>query len=526
MSYKLLPLIVFGFINIKSVYADSGVWIPGWIDLYWNNNANWSGSSFPNGAGEVAAFIGQHPGTFPIDSTEDITLGSLHFDAPGRSISIAFASNDLIFESSGVQNQANIFIAKEQTHFIDTPIVLLSDLSIHAGSSASLYLNAPISGDHSVSIFVDPNTHINSNIGHSYTGATIVQSGWLDLNGPGSAINVPGDIVVMGSGYLKHASGTSNNYAVGAEMFLNGGELDLGDTTQTIGSLEMAKRAIIYGSPNSTLRLSDAAIALKMREDSLLTIDNIVIENGGAITNDPSLVGNGYFLGQASPQGHMTLDLNGNTVAINVNNGIYEPNKDIILDFFDVQISNGTLLKTGGSRIFLEGTKGSIPSLAILGGGVQIGRATSPAEIDSNGTLTIEASTFLSGFGSIGTADSLNVINDGFLIPGDHAELGTLTILGDYEQEMGGSLLVQGESESNVNALVVENGDVNLSGSLYFSALPNANYQPGDQVVLIDNTGGSITGNFLQFQANLPQGLSASLSYTSDQVIMNLSSCN
>lgn len=43
---------------------------------------------------------------------------------------------------------------------------------------------------------VDNNTHINNNSEHTFINDTIIQSGWLDLNGPDSSINVPGDIII------------------------------------------------------------------------------------------------------------------------------------------------------------------------------------------------------------------------------------------------------------------------------------------------------------------------------------------
>lgn len=521
MTKKLLSILLCSVL-ISKAYAESGAWIPSWTDLFWDNNANWSGASFPNGAGEVAAFIGQNPGTLPIDSSQDITISSLHFDAPDRSLSIAFTSNNLIFDTIGVQNQANIFIAKEQTHFIDTPVILEADLSIFAGTSASLYLNAPISGDHSVSLFVDPNTHINSNIGHTYTGDTIIQSGWLDINGPGSATNVPGDIIIKGSGALKHDASVSNNYGANSRMYIAGGNVDLNGTTQTISSLEMDQRGVLRGAPGSTLVLNDDLIAIKLRDESLVMVDNLVIENGGSILNDPSAPGNGYFLGFVAPQGYMAVDLNGNTVTINSEHGGYGPNFDILLDFANVRFSNGSLLKTGNGRIIFEG-QGSLESLGIIDGGVQIGRPNSPATIDASGTILIESMAFLSGFGTLGNDGAAEVINGGYLIPGDHAEQGGLTISGDFEQLLGGRLLIQGMSESNVNTLQVA-GDAVLNGMISFSALPGANFNPGDEVVLIDAEG-SLSGSFFGFQANLPEGLSASLSYTSTQVIMNITAC-
>jgi hypothetical protein len=61
-----------------------------------------------------------------------------------------------------------------------------------------------------------------------------------------------------------------------------------------------------------------------------------------------------------------------------------------------------------------------------------------------------------------------------------------------------------------------------LNGSFVFSALAEASYAPGDEVVLIESTDGFITGGYLQFKANLPQGLTAFLSYTANQLIMNI----
>ena len=526
---------LFLIINL-SIEGDSGSWSATPVDTFWDNDANWTGAAFPNGVAETAAFAGYNAAG-AIDSTTDVTVGALYLDSPTSSVSLEFSGGHTITfdKSTAGQNVSNILIPSNQTHNLRTRSILNSDLIIYAGEGSSLNVDESVTGTGSVSFVVARDTHINYNARNFYNGDTILRSGFLDVNGPGTTINIPGDVYIYGAAILKHDPSVSNNFAPDITMNIEAGQYNINSTTQTIGSMILTKGASVYSeNPGSDLRLTSTSAALIIGDNSYMQSDTLTLVNGGAIVHNGAQQGEGFFLGVSLPAGFMTIDLNGNNnVPIFVANNALQGGNEFDLDFFDVKFVNGSLNKLGDGTIVFDGTQGCIPDLMISSGSVQIGRSGLPANLEGcspygMSTITIEADTTLQGFGTLGTvSQQIAIINTaGIQVIGSQFMPGTLTITGDYTQLSNGILAVQGFSTTAINQLVVNTGGVTLDGGLIFLAVAGSNFSNGDEIVIIDNNGGSgITGTFSFLLAEVPNGLSARLIYSSNEVRLRFETC-
>src|SRR5690242_3636364 len=69
-----------------SVRADSGTWLSSPADNNWNNNANWTGATYPNGPLDVATFATSN--TTNVHVTSSITSDGITFDPSASAFTI------------------------------------------------------------------------------------------------------------------------------------------------------------------------------------------------------------------------------------------------------------------------------------------------------------------------------------------------------------------------------------------------------------------------------------------------------
>lgn len=101
----------------------------------------------------------------------------------------------------------------------------------------------------------------------------------------------------------------------------------------------------------------------------------------------------------------------------------------------------------------------------------------------------------LTGTGTIAT--SLGVLNAaGTIRPGDDNVIGTLTIAGGFAQESAGVLEIDLASNTQVDALVVNNGNATLGGTLRLNRLPGATIVAGPLAPIIRTENGQVGGAF------------------------------
>jgi autotransporter-associated beta strand protein len=288
------------------------------------------------------------------------------------------------------------------------------------------------------------------------------------------------------------------------------------------------------GSTPSILNLTGTTtpfgtLGILIGTNSIVSIDRLVIENDLIITNDQPGTQGQFRAPNANDNRLITIDINGNNLIINNFQGIAE----FGLFFENVIFTNGTITKTGAGSILIEGINNQIDAdITINEGTIEVGRSGQQAFADGPSTITLtSSSTQFQGFGTIGTGGNVTINNNqGFVSTGvftrDFAQPGTLTLSGNYIQGAQGNLAIQGFTPTQVNTLIINDGSVDLSGSLNFVSSLNSQFSDGDIITVVDNTQGSgISGKFDTFTAVIPPNLDAEVVYESNRVNIAFSSC-
>ena len=154
---------------------------------------------------------------------------------------------------------------------------------------------------------------------------------------------------------------------------------------------------------------------------------------------------------------------------------------------------NGSLVKTNGGLLVLDGDSGGFAGATLVEGGVlQIGDFAHPAT-RLGGDVTVAAGAAFSGHGAVG--GSLANLG-GAVMPG--GSIGTLTIGGNYTQSASGALVVE-VSPAAASQLVV-GGHASLAGTLALA------YDPGTYAARIYTLvkAGSISGTFATVTGKVP----------------------
>lgn len=549
-----------------SLYSVSATWNNDNVGA-WDTAANWTdttgANNVPNSPGAVAAFVTKPVMSLQtISSNSNITIGTLISNVLPGDVVIGFPSTQTLTFDSGSTDPGLILVqgwelvSGTTTLFasslvIDSLIVLNSNLEVFVaqncfltfGNATNFFGEAPISGPHSVtlngvltpaltsSIVTNPSSVVNFNLNlasNTYTGTTTINGGIVNLDArmlPGLTI-IPANIVINQESILNHLSTTANNYAPTSVMTVAGGIVDFMTSTQTLDSILLSNQGAVFNS-SSTISLLSGSTALRIGGNSSLSLNSLILRNGGAIQYDNTLPGQGLIENSlidlyGNSNVSLIVDQNiGQVPGPGANPGIAQgPNSLFDLSFNNVSIINGSLNKTNAGIVLFEGTS-AIPALTITLGTAKMGRSNADV-ISTTAMTTVTSSGALQGFGTLGTGGSAHVVNNGTLEPGDSSTIGTLTLSGSYNQSASGILFIKALSVGSADKLVVNSGPVSLNGALTVQTLPNSTFTAGQQIVVLDNTAGTgITGTFSSFQPILPSNLQATLQVNPNQVVVS-----
>lgn len=529
---------------IGIVCADDGVWI-NTSGGDWATPTNWAATPgpYPNGVDAAAGFIG-FPSTDNqtiTSSTTDITLGSLHLDAPNPLVApfpmkIDFSSGDhkLIFSSAN--NVAELFIEGSprilQGSGTGVRIQLDSDLDVVVDAAGQPQISGNIAGTGAFNLYGSIDTNADDLLifsgSNSYTGGTFVHGGILDINAADDVVTIPqatsGDsITVLEDASVHHAH--NNNYAHTAVMNVVGGFVDLLGTHQILNQCKILDEGNLTSSgvDGGVLELLETApgFAFIVGNNAQIGSANLftIQLHGGGIQYD------GTEAGTATIPGPVTIDLGG-TSELNV---IHNDGNCVDLDTGDVTFINTILNKTGDGVLKFEG--GTVPIFNLQEGTVIVGDVVGPETTTATGVFTVFPDGTLEGYQTLDA--QAGVVNNGTITPGSRCpcnSIGSLTINGDYTQSDTGTLLVK---VTNPNApgtssglLVVDNGNVTLNGDLFIETLPGGELSVGDKFLVLDNLTGSlpISGNFSSLLSNLPPQLAAAILQDPNQVFVLIES--
>ena len=382
---------------------------------------------------------------------------------------------------------------------------------------------------------------------NTYSGATTINAGTLQIGDGGTSGSVAGNIVNNAAlifnrsddstyGGVISGSGTVEKRGAGA-LTLAGANTYTGATTITAGTLEIQDS---FASPtivnNGTLIYSTAANAgtASITNNGQLTFfgqttaGSAVITNSGTIlfdgnstagnaqltNNAPGAVVNFFTSGPASDArisaasiaGGGRFDLNSSELTVGGNNLSTTVTGVLTGDGF---VTGQSLVKTGTGTLTLAGINTYTGATTVNAGTLSV-----DGSIASSSLTTVNAGATLGGTGTVGNT----LINGGTLAPGN--SIGTLTVQGNLAFTSAARYMIEVSPASADRTNVA--GTATLGG-----AAVNASFAPGSYVAkkytILNATGGLGGSTFSSYvTTNLPDGFKSSLSYDNSNAYLDL----
>jgi autotransporter-associated beta strand protein len=311
---------------------------------------------------------------------------------------------------------------------------------------------------------------------NTYAGPTTITAGSLQLGNGGTAGSIMGDVINNGTLAINRSntltlagdisgSGDFQQNGTGTTI-LTGNNSYGGGTTISAGILQATTNNSVGTGP--------------------VTMNGGAFKFGGANLN----VANAFTLNAAGS----TFDTNGNLATLS-----------------GVISGTGGLTKTGNGGLTLTNTNTYGGNTNVNAGTLQVDGSlvNSHSFVNTGGTLA-----------GIGTVGAVTVNTGGTLAPGTPGTSGTMTVQGNLAFQSGAFYLVQVNPSTASATHVTTGGTAALAGTV--NALFAAGSYIGRTYTILTSAGlGGTTFNSLA-TTNLPANFAASLSYTSTDVILNL----
>jgi autotransporter-associated beta strand protein len=352
-----------------------------------------------------------------------------------------------------------------------------------------------ISGAGSVSQAGSGTTILTNN--NTYTGGTTIGAGTLQLGNGGTLGSIVGNVTdnsvlafnrsdPVTFGGIVSGTGALVNIGTGT-LTLTGSNTYTGGTTISAGTLQIGNGGT---SGSITGNILDNSVLAFNRSDSL-TFGGIVSGTGSLVnlgTGTLTLTGtNTYTGGTTISAGTLQIGNGGTTGSITGNvldNGLLVFNRSDSVTFGGVISGTGGLIQQGMGVLTLSGANTYTGTTVVNNGSLIVDGA-----IGSLQTI-VNAGGFLGGHGTIGG----NLINNG--IVGQLLSPGTLTVLGNFIQNPGGTLRIAlGGLTAGLHDLLAVNGHVTLGGTLQIVNLGSFSLQPGNQLLFLTANNG-VSGSF------------------------------
>jgi autotransporter-associated beta strand protein len=361
--------------------------------------------------------------------------------------------------------------------------------------SDSVTFAGSISGAGSVNQTGTGTTILTGN--NAYTGGTTISAGTLQLGNGSTTGSIIGNVLDNGVlafnrsdsvtfGGVISGAGSVNQTGSGTTI-LTGNNTYTGGTTISAGRLQLGNGGTTGSITGNVL---DNGVLVFNRSDSV-TFGG-VISGIGSVTQTgigtTILTGNNTYAGGTTIRaGTLQLGNGGTTGSITGNvldNGVLVFNRSDSVTFGGVISGTGSLIQQGAGVLTLPGANTYTGTTTVNSGSLIVdGSIASPQTFVNAGGL-------LGGHGTIGG----DLVNSG--IVGQLNSPGTLTVIGNYIQNAGGTLRIAiGGLATGQHDLLAVNGHVTLGGTLQIVSLGSFSLQPGDQIVFITANKG-VEGTF------------------------------
>jgi len=305
---------------------------------------------------------------------------------------------------------------------------------------------------------------------NTYTGATTISAGTLQLGNGGTSGSITSDVVDNGTFAINRSDNvTFANVISGTGAFQ---QLGAGTT--------MLTNANTYTGP-TTVTAGTLAISATGSITSNVT-NNATLNNAGTVTG--SLINNGTSTNNGIWKGNVTS----NTGTISNN-----------LTWTGTVSNAGTFTNNAGGTVsgLLTSTAGVVTNNGLLGGDALI----------NGGTLT--------GTGSV---TNLTIANGSTFVPGDGTPGTFMTVTGNLAFQSGAQYLVS--LNPTTSSYVLVNGTATLGGATVNASFAAGSYVSKQYTIL---QAGAVSGTFgTLVDTNLPSNFHATLSYDATHAYLNL----
>jgi len=353
---------------------------------------------------------------------------------------------------------------------------------------------------------------ILTSIGNTYTGATTISNGGLQIGGVIGGSNVPGSLNAASA--ISIAGGANLTVFDIAGNTL-GNKITAASNNATVNITSTQPVTItgqLGGSINDLLINVSGSAILASNASSLF--GTTTVQNGGTLQIGTALTGGGVSLS------HLVVDGGGTLIVTNVASpalfgvsggatgpgpGVVNVNSALSVTFQDALTDGAaplSLQQTGTGTTTLEGTSSYSGPTTVSAGTLVVN-----ASLTGGSTVTVSGGT-LTGISTInGTVD----LTGGTIIPGNTTASVKFTI-GTLNLSSGFSDFKLGAPGANTNDQIVVSNNVSLGGSL--NIIPQNGFGVGTYTLYRD---GSSSGNFTAVNG-LPGYLVAISTATSGQV--------
>lgn len=303
---------------------------------------------------------------------------------------------------------------------------------------------------------------------NTYLGGTIINAGTVSVGSDGNLGNNAGTLTFGGGTLLTTNSFTSNRSvtlnAGGGTFNTSGNSLTLSGNMTGSGSLTKtgAGTLILTGTNSYT---GGTTVTAGILQGDTISLQGVIANNSQVTFNQNT---NGTYAG--------------------------------------IMTGSGSLIKTGTGTLTLTGTNTYTGATSIDEGSLSVnGSISSPVTIGAAGTLM--GSGLIAG----------DVANSGVLAPGN--SIGTLTIIGNYTQNIGSTYQVEANAAGQSDRLAVT-GTAAINGGTVSVLAESGNYRLRTLYTILTATGG-VTGTYSDVTSNLAF-LTPSLSYDAHDVYLTL----
>ena len=484
----VLPLlaIVLALVAPRAAAASTYRWHAA-VSGNWNEAANWTlvsgpaGVGYPNGSGDTAQLSPPTAPSFTVTIPDGVTVTVERISFQSANVTIAGTGSALlVMETAGAEAQITSMNATFQT--FDVPIQLKSNLRV--STMTLMIFSNRISDDgtpRSVTLASTLNYngvfHYNGNVSNTYTGATTLQRGYLELGRTNGAIAIAGPLVIDPTGRfgtevrLLSAENVADNAPVRVADggFLAGsGGFNVKNQTEAVGDLTVVDRG--------TVSLGDAGTGH-------LTMNSLTMESGhlwtGTAGSQFVLNGNVTAL-NGSISGAGSLALNGAAQVFSVSAPVQQGGATGL--FIDVRVTGaGGIVKEGPGELFLMKDNDYTGDTVILDGHLVVQRNNPATSVTlRNGVLR--------GSGAVGAVTATG----GAIWPGFGLNTGTIAL--------SPGVIIKGDFRAIQLAVT---GTVSIGGAVLDALVTNGPLPPPALAAftIIDNDGSDpVNGTFADLQ--------------------------